>query len=108
MITELLSRCVALQEEITRLKDTVMTLNANLKNPYGKNGQKKKWMLRFTNAQKKYGEPKRAAIYLFDGIDIHGLDIPVEEGLVEVIRDYFQNRLVDAQTEFDQIGMFQG
>ena len=40
MTTELLSRCVALQEEITRLKDTVVTLNTNLKNPYGKNGQK--------------------------------------------------------------------
>lgn len=30
MTAELLSRCVALQEEITKLKDTVVTLNANL------------------------------------------------------------------------------
>lgn len=105
MTDEMLRRGEELRDEIAMLKNAVITLNAQLRHPYRESKPKKKWKIRFTNAQKKCGEPKRAAIYLFNGIDIHGLDIPVEEGLVETIRDYFQKCLMRAQAEFDSLGV---
>ena len=64
----------------------------------------KKWTLRLTNRKKDSpGAPERAGVFLFDGISPYGRDIPVDEALVECLRDFFEKRLEDKQREFNEL-----
>ena len=49
-------------------------------------------------------EEKKAGAYLFDGISIYGVEIPVDEDLLVVLREYYEKKLADAKAEFANLG----
>lgn len=93
-----------LLDEIKRLKDTIYSLNSAL-NSRPEPGQKKNWLLRLTNRKKDSPDtPEHAGIILFNGISPYGQDIPVDESLVDCLKDFFEKRLEEKQREFNLLG----
>ena len=93
-----------LLEEIKTLKDVVYGLSATLRYEPKASQPPKKWTLRLPNRKKDSpGAPERAGVFLFDGISPYGRDIPVDEALVECLRDFFEKRLEDKQREFNEL-----
>lgn len=60
---------------------------------------------RFANlTKKKEGkEVKEASLILFDGINMNGTNIPADDGLLEVVKKYYENKLSEAEANFDAI-----
>ena len=91
--------------EIKKLKDVVYSLTATLNYTPKPTQPKKNWLLRLTNRKKDSpGDPERAGAFLFDGISPYGQDIPVDESLVECLKDFFEKKLDEKQREFDTLG----
>lgn len=67
--------------------------------------EQKKPIIRFTNALKlKDGkEIREATVILFDGISLHGTDIPIDDGLADVIKKYYEQKLEEAKKEFNSL-----
>jgi len=67
--------------------------------------QQKKPFIRFANILKwKDGkEVKEAAIILFDGINTYGTDVPVDAGLLDCIKEYYEKKLEETQAEFEAL-----
>lgn len=93
-----------LLNEIKALETVVCSLNYTVRRkPVGQ--EKKNWKLRLTNRKKDNpSSPEQAGVILFDGLSFVGLDIPVDEALVEHLRVFFEKRLEDKQHEFDELG----
>jgi hypothetical protein len=65
-------------------------------------GQRKPY-LKFVNALKhKNGkEIREATVYLFDGVNMYGTEVPVDERLLNCLEEHYALRLEEAKAEFD-------
>lgn len=46
-------------------------------------------------------EVKEAAVCLFDGVSMYGTEVPVDERLLECLKEYYQERLSEAKAVLD-------
>ena len=69
------------------------------------NKQEKKYQpyLKFVNAlkQKNGKEVREAAVYLFEGVNMYGTEVPVDERLLDCLKEHYQERLLEAKAELD-------
>ena len=61
--------------------------------------------MRFVNALKwKNDKQVREGIaVLFDGVNIHGTNIPVDNELLDCIKEYYRKKLKEAKAEFETL-----
>ena len=61
--------------------------------------------LRFFNMlkQKNGKEIREAAIMIFDGVNTHGTEIPVDERLLDCLKDFYQQRLDEVNAIFNSL-----
>ena len=93
--------------EIDKLKDRVHILTPTLDYDYRPAQPKeKKWWLRLANiwGDDPDAPPEGAKVVLFNDISSYGKDIPVDESLMECLKDFFEKKLNDKQHEFDVLG----
>lgn len=59
--------------------------------------------LRFSNILKKKDgkDIQEAAVLLFDGINMYGTEVPVDERLLNCLKEHYQERLSEAKAVFD-------
>lgn len=59
--------------------------------------------LRFVNALKLKGgkEVREATVYLFDGTNYCGTEVPVDERLLDCLKAHYQERLEEAKAALD-------
>ena len=61
--------------------------------------------LRFLNMLKKKNgnEVQEAGVLLFDGVNIYGTELPVDERLLKCLREHYRERLVQAKAAFEAL-----
>lgn len=105
MTYDLLKRGNELLKEIESAKDVYYMLERTLGRARKPAEPEKKFKLRFTNNKRDtFDGPPHAGIFLFNGISHNGVDIPVDESTVELLRDFFLKTAEDKQREFDNLG----
>ena len=59
--------------------------------------------LRFFNMYKLKDdkEVQEATVYLFDGVNMYGTEVPVDERLLDCLKKHYRERLLEAQAVFD-------
>ena len=100
MTNELLLKAKAAQKNIDDIQDTLYAIEKiklmnNSRNPF----------LRFVNALKwKNGEQVREGVaILFDGVSVHGTEIPVDNELLDFLKEYYRKKLKEAKAEFETL-----
>lgn len=105
MTEKMLEKGNKLLEEIKKLNDTVYTLESTINYIPKPSQPKKSWKLRFTNRkQDGIGEPEHAGIFLFNGISVHGIDVPIDEDVVMSIKEILKKKVESKQLEFEKLG----
>jgi hypothetical protein len=61
--------------------------------------------LRFSNILKKKDgkDIREATVLLFDGINMYGTEVPVDERLLNCLKEHYQERLSEAKAVLDAI-----
>ena len=63
-----------------------------------------KRIFRFLNCKTRENDEEKARIFLFSGLTIHGVEIPVDQEICEKVLEIFQHRLEEKRKEFAMIG----
>ena len=101
MTSELLLKARIAEKNIDDIQNVLYSIKKiKLINEQEKKGRKP--LLRFVNAIKlKEGkETKEATVILFDGVNAHGTDVPVDDRLLDCLKDYYEQKLNEAKMEF--------
>lgn len=100
MTDELLLKAKAAQKNICDIQNVLyaiekIKLTNNNHKPY----------LRFVNALKwKSGKKVREGVaILFDGVSVHGTEIPVDKEILDCLKEYYRKKLKEAKTEFETL-----
>lgn len=100
MTNELLLKAGAAQKNICDIQDVLYAIEKiklidNSRKPY----------LRFVNALKwKNGNQVREGVaILFDGVSVHGTEIPVDKELLDYLKEYYRKKLKEARAEFETL-----
>lgn len=104
MTNELLLKAKIAQKNIEDIESTLYAIK-RIKLIDEEQKERRKPSLRFVNAlkQKDGKEVREATTILFDGISMHGTDIPTDDSLLDCIKDYFERKLEEAKTEFEAL-----
>lgn len=100
MTDELLLKARAAQKNICDIQDALyaverIKLMNNSRKPYLRFVNRLKW--------KKGKEVREGAAILFDGVDMHGTEIPVDNELLDCLKEYYRKKLKEAKTEFETL-----
>lgn len=109
MTKEIYEQAGAVLEKVKSLQAMVNKLEAiSLYNPEKSAGtvyeRTKRVLLRFLNLKRSQNAKEEAAILLFDGVSIHGTDVPIDDELLPVLRAHFERKLREAEAEFERLG----
>lgn len=87
-----------LTNEIDTLEKTVCALSASL-------SKSENWMMNLSNRVKRFSkrDGAEASAILLDGLDKYGVDLPVDKGLIEILKDYFEKQLSEKRKEFESL-----
>lgn len=104
MTSELLLKARIAEKNIDDIQNVLYSIK-KIKLIDERQKENRKPLLRFVNAIKfKEGkEIKEATVILFDGVNTHGTDIPVDDRLLDCIKDYYEQRLKEAKAEFESL-----
>lgn len=104
MTDELLAKAKNAQKNIQDIRSVLYSLEC-IKIRECKHDGNHHPTLRFINMLKRKDgkEVREAAVLLFDGVSIYGTEIPVDDRLLDCLKDHYKERLAEAQTEFDKI-----
>ena len=97
MTEELLARANAAQNNICDIEKVLNSIERiKILDPNKRNHRP---TLRFSNILKlKDGkEAREATVLLFDGINMYGTEVPVDERLLECLKEHYQERLSEAK-----------
>ena len=61
-------------------------------------------IFRFVNYKRRFEDTERAGIFLFNGMSIHGIEIPVDQEICEGVLKIFEAKLEAKKKEFAAIG----
>lgn len=101
MTEELLKQANLAKNNIQNIKNVLNTIERiKILDP---NKRNRLPHLRFSNVLKfKDGkEVREAAVYLFDGVNMYGTEVPVDERLLECLKEHYQERLSEAKAVLD-------
>ena len=101
MTEELLAKANLAKNNIQDIKNVLNAIERiKIMDPNERNHQPK---LRFSNILKiKDGkEVREAAVYLFDGVSLYGTELPVDERLLECLKEHYRERLSEAKAVLD-------
>ena len=97
MTNELLLNANVIQKNIDDIQATLyavekIKLMNNSRKPY----------LRFVNAFKWKNDKqvREGVAILFDGVSVHGTEIPVDNELLDYLKEYYRKKLKEAKAEF--------
>lgn len=100
MTDELLLKAKEAQKNICDIQNVLYAVEKiklinNSRKPY----------LRFVNALKwKKGEEVREGVaILFDGVGVHGTEVPVDKELLDLVKEYYRKKLKEAKAEFETL-----
>ena len=100
MTNELLLKARVAQKNIFDIQDVLYAIEKiklidDNRKPY----------LRFVNAFKwKNGNQVREGVaILFDGVSVHGTEIPVDKELLDYLKEYYRKKLKEAKAEFETL-----
>ena len=63
-----------------------------------------KRIFRFINCKASENSEEKARIFLFNGLSMHGVEIPVDQEICENVLEIFKRRLEEKHKEFAMIG----
>jgi hypothetical protein len=103
MNVEILEKAKEINAEIEKIKTAIDNISyhhkrADKNQPY----KKYNWMIRVFNKKTENGATE-AKMFLFDNNDIHGSDIPIDEELLIVIKEYFESKLKEKEQQFNEL-----
>lgn len=95
-------RAKIVRENIEALRDV---FNAIEKIKINDGRERYKPHLKFFNMVKleRGKEVREAATFLFDGVGIYGTEVPIDEHLLECLKEYYQAKLAEAIAELEAI-----
>ena len=84
--------------DIKRVLDDIERIK--LLDPHERNHQPR---LKFFNMLKRKDdkEVREAAVCLFDGVNMYGTEVPVDERLLDCLKEHYQERLSEAKAVLD-------
>lgn len=102
MTDEYLSQAKIARENVRNLEDVLEAIEGIKLNDW-QDRNRYKPCLRFLNmAKRKNGkEVMEATVLLFDGVSIHGTEVPVDKRLLACLKEHYKKRLSEAKTAFD-------
>lgn len=102
MTEELLAQARVAQENIQNI-DSVLRSIEKIKLLGEKHERKYQPYLKFLNMLKRKDdkEVREAAVILFDGVGIYGVQVPVDERLLDCLKEHYQERLEEAKAVLD-------
>lgn len=105
MTLEELIRANELQEQLQQLESVVRCLQLSVENNE-KNTQKQQYkrIFRFVNYKRHLEDTERAGIFLFNGLSMHGIEIPVDQEICEAVLKVFKEKLEETKKKFAAIG----
>ena len=104
MTDELLSKAKTIQKNIQDIQSVLNSIE-RIKLIDKRQKENRKPILRFVNAFKRKNgkEMNEATVFLFDGINAYGTDIPVDDRLLDYLKKYYQQRLEETKMEFESL-----
>lgn len=104
MTDELLLKAKTAQKNIQDIESTLYAIE-RIKLIDERHKESHKPSLRFVNAFKRKDgkEVTEATVILFDGISMHGTDIPIDNSLLDCLKNYFEQKLEEAKIEFEAL-----
>ena len=100
-----LERANEIREQIRNLDSVVRCLKFSIeKHECHSREPRYKRIFRFVNCKTSASEEEKARIFLFSGLSIHGVEIPVDQEICEKVLQIFQDRLEEKHKEFAMIG----
>lgn len=92
--------------QIDALRDTIYSLKVRIEYEPKAGQTTKKWIMRlknFIDCKSGKEEPEQAKIIIFNGISPYGVYIPVDEDLINYLKEFFVKKLEEKQREFDEL-----
>ena len=100
MTEELLAQAQIAQQNIRTL-DEILNSIKRIK-ILGDRRSYKPYLKFFNMLKKKNGkEVREATVLLFDGVSMYGTEVPVDDRLLDCLKQHYQERLTEAKTVLD-------
>lgn len=100
-----LERANEIREQIRELDTVVRCLKTSIEKHESRSREPRyKRIFRFVNCKMSASEEEKAKIFLFNGLGIHGVEIPVDQEICEKVLSIFQDKLAEKHKEFAMIG----
>lgn len=100
-----LERANEIRDQIRNLDTVVLCLKHSIeKHERNSREPRYKRLFRFVNCKTSETEEEKARIFLFNGLSMHGIEIPVDQEICENVLQIFQDRLEEKRKEFAMIG----
>lgn len=103
MTEELLAEATRAQNNIQNIKRVLDSIERiTLDERYERNYRP---CLKFSNMLKRKGdkEVREAAVILFNGISMYGTELPVDERLLDCLKEHYRERLEEAKAVLDAL-----
>lgn len=104
MTEEVLAQAKIAQKNIQDINKVLDSIE-RIKILDGQHERKYKPYLKFLNMLKiKDGkEVREAAVLLFDGVRMYGTEVPVDDRLLDCLKEHYKQRLAEAKAEMDAL-----
>ena len=100
-----LERANEIRDEIRELDTLVRCLKHSIeKHEINSREPRYKRIFRFLNCKTRENGEEKARIFLFSGLTMHGVEIPVDQEICGKVLELFQHRLEEKYKEFAMIG----
>ena len=100
-----LERANEVRNQICELDTVVRCLKHSIeKHEINSREPRYKRLFRFVNSKLRENDETKARIFLFNGLSMHGVEIPVDQEICVKVLSIFQDRLEEKHKEFAMIG----
>jgi hypothetical protein len=100
-----LEKANEIRAQITELDTLVRCLEHSIeKHEINSGNPRYKRIFRFLNCKARENDEEKARIFLFSGLGVYGIEIPVDQEICGKVLEIFQRRLKEKHKEFAMIG----